>query len=153
MENYIFCIIKWVCEAIKWVISQCNDNAGFISAILAITAIVATIKVTKTPYEEKLHFNEYLFYDNEGIYTITIILTNIGNVPIMFDELSVYNGNKKVGECYDVYNNILKPGEMKEYEFYLSEINANEENKHKKMKIIAKSKNKKFKFKTDWAVG
>ena len=54
-------LFQWLTDSFADIVSLCNDNSGFISAILAVVTIVISIKIGRLPYQKKMFFCQYRF--------------------------------------------------------------------------------------------
>ena len=128
-------------------VQWCNDNAGFISAILtlltillSVIAIIVSIQTARLPYKKKLKlYSNYKFavwdtpYGNKSELSpmsITIGAVNLGNRPINLEFLGLgifVNGRlKKFTPLNRSLNckGIIECTEMKEVDYLLQELLA-----------------------------
>jgi len=127
------CFIQW-----------CNDNSGFLSALLSIIglimsmiAIIVSIKTARLPYKKKLLLNSTLSVGasirpglsaETSIIGITAAAINVGNRSISLTYLGY--AVKKDGKFNKLYpfsrdfdcTASLSPSEMKEVLFYTDEL-------------------------------
>lgn len=94
----------------KCIIEWCNENQGFMTAIMSIcslivsiTAVVISVVVASIPYRKKVaicSFNDCDFDDNGDVktYRVSIFITNIGNKRIKIRAVSVYWKGKLLGQ-------------------------------------------------------
>ena len=80
------CIIEW-----------CNQNQGFLSAILSFLAlalsvltIIMTYRLGKMPYKKKIKMIPALYKKNEDFY-IDLTLINSGNATICISNIGIFN--------------------------------------------------------------
>lgn len=95
-------------DFIEW----CNDNPGFVSALLTIMsialsviAIIVSIKVAKLPFKKKIAIAYYTnigIGSNDGIEFFTVEATNIGNRIIKVSFVGI--GFKKDCKWQKAYN-------------------------------------------------
>ena len=145
------CFIQW-----------CNDNTGFISAILSliglvlsVTAIVVSIRTARLPYNKKLLLGSFMSIGAgliPGGHTRTQIVgmsasaTNIGNRTVNISYLGYaikkdgrYNMIYPVNRDFDCKAS-LEPSEMSETQFYTDELLKcfSKENRKTKLFVYAK---------------
>lgn len=96
----MICIIEW-----------CNQNQGFLSAILSVLAlslslltIIMTYRLGKMPYKKKIKMIPALYKKNEDFY-IDLTLINSGNATICINNIGIFN------------NEMLNIGMPDEWEF------------------------------------
>lgn len=138
------------------VVDLCNENDGFISAILAIIALVISIKLARLPYQQKVSFHSYLDESKSGNLVLVLYVTNIGNCPIYVDELIAKEGKKTIGRCTKITcidNNILEPQRCYKYRIVLTGYNIEDLDKYETLNVKLISKKKSFKYQTNWAMG
>ena len=84
---------------INGIIEWCNDNQGFMAAILSvcslivsITAIMISILVANIPYRKKLAIWSYNDYENRDLqtYKVNIYILNVGNRGMRIKKASVF---------------------------------------------------------------
>lgn len=126
-------------------IEWCNNNTGFISAILSIVgillsliAIVVSIRTARLPYKRKIKvtsstdlyfsFIPILNKSTSSIHGITINAINVGNRDVTITYLGILiKSKRKKQKCYKIQdemkgNGLLKPTEMKSNTFLTQEI-------------------------------
>ena len=126
------------------IIQWCNDNTGFLTAILSliglvisITAIVVSIRTARMPYKKKLQLGSSVLIGTgivpgERISTSIIGLsasaTNIGNRTINITYLGyAVNKNGRFNMFYPINREFdskatLMPSEISESQFYKEEL-------------------------------
>lgn len=144
------------------IIQWCNENNGFLTAILSliglvlsVTAIVISVRTARLPYKKKLMLGSYMSLGASmipGVGAETQILgmsasaTNIGNRTVNITYLGY--AIKKDGRCNIMYpvnrefngKASLNPSEMAETQFYKDELLKcfSHENKKAKLFVYAK---------------
>jgi len=102
------------CGFVMW----CNQNQGFISAILSVLAlfisvmtIVMTYRLGRLPYKKKLKFVPNL-YKKENDFYLDVQIINAGNMTVCIDHISIAN-NKHLDVGISENNEmlVLKPCE------------------------------------------
>ena len=140
---------------VSYIIDLCNENNGFISAILTVMSIVLSIKLARLPYLKKVSFNSYLDKNSHGDIVLVIFIANIGNCPIYVDEIITKEGYRKT-ICSDTFNSfrvIIKPQEYREHRVVLRGYKPLRTNEYKPLRIVMKAGRKTFKYRIDWAMG
>lgn len=96
----MICIIEW-----------CNQNQGFLSAILSFLALalsvltmIMTYRLGKMPYKKKIKMIPALYKKNKDFY-IHLTLINSGNATICINNIGIFN------------NEMLNIGMPDEWEF------------------------------------
>ena len=146
-------------DFITTIVQLCNDNDGFISAILAVVAIVISIRIGRIPYLKKLSFYHYNDSDDTGEIIVHLYISNIADCPVYIDKLIAKEGYlKEIGRCNEVESTILSdrllsPHETHEYQIRLHGYKWSTDEKRKALRIILQSGHKYFKYRANWAMG
>ncbi len=146
----------WFIEQGMRFIELCNNNAGFISAILAAFTIVITIMIGRLPYKKKVSFYYYMVHNKRNGIDVFVYITNIGNCPIYADKLIAKDGFRKVistsNDINMVDNRIIQP--QKQYKFKITLDECTVENlSAKPLRIILKAGRRSFKYRANWEMG
>ena len=146
----------WFIEQFKIFVDLCNDNSGFISAILAVFTIIISIMIGRLPYKKKVSFYHYLDCNEKNDIEVFVYITNIGNCPIYADELIAKEGFRKTisssNDINMVDNRIIQPQHQYEYKITLDGYKC-ESIPSKPLRIILKAGRKSFKYRADWVMG
>lgn len=141
------------------IIEICNTNAGFISAVLAVTAIFISIQIGRIPYKKKLSFYHYNDSDETGDITVHVYVSNVGSCPIYIDKLIAEEWyRKEIGACEELQstilsNRLLNAYETREYQIHLEGYKWTSHDKRKALRIVLKSGRKSFRYRANWAMG
>ena len=157
----MFCnIINCLINSVKSLITLCNDNAGFISAILAVIAMLISIKIGKLPYQKKLSFYHYLDSDETKEIIATVYVSNIGSCPLYIDKLVAKEGFfKTIGQCEQISNTaliddrLLEPQKTCMFKIRLEGYKWDSQKKWHMLRFVLTAGRKKFSYKTNWAMG
>ena len=158
MEN-VNNAIDFIIRLIANLIILCNDNSGFISAILTIVTIVISIRIGKMPYEKKLVLYHYLDNDEADNVVVEIYVSNVGSCPIYVDSLVIKEGRFKViTQCNEftsllISDHLINAQETRNYSIKLPRYKIWSSRKRKALRIVLKAGNKTFRYKADWAMG
>ena len=94
----------------------CNQNQGFISAILTVVALFLSIltmtmtyKLGRMPYKKKLRFIPTLYNKGEELY-MDIVIINAGNATVCINNLTISNSDMlNIGMAEEMGLITLKP--------------------------------------------
>lgn len=138
----------------------CNENSGFISAILAVIAIFISIKIGRLPYQKKLSFYHYLDSDDTKEIIAIIIVSNIGSCPVYIDELLAKEGCFKIiGQCDGISSTalvddrLLKPQQTRTFKIRLNGYRYTSEEKWSTLWFVLRTGKKSFFYRANWAMG
>lgn len=143
-------------------IQWCNDNNGFIAAILSfiglvlsVTAIIASIRTARLPYKKKLLLGSHLSIAGGLTSTgqvkaqtmgIAASATNVGNRTVNISYLGYavkkngrYNYLFPINRDFDSKAS-LEPSEMAEAQFYTDELLMRFSDENRKMKLYVYAK-------------
>lgn len=144
---------------IKDVINLCNENDGFISAILTIVTTVLTIKLSLLPLKNKIKINYFCDEgENEFDYSFKLFIENVGNVPeyINYVEITddtgvyLYISSDQMKED----ERILPPQTVHCFSFDLENVeNIRQDLSKNHFNIKINTLKKEYTFKQIWAVG
>ena len=156
----VFNIIDCLIDLVKGFITLCNDNAGFISAILAVIAMFISIRIGRLPYQKKISFYHYLGSDETKEIIATVYVSNIGNCPLYIDELIAKEGRSKtIGRCKEISNAALieeKLLEAKKTRIFKIRLEGYKWTSHEKwrtLRFVLTTGRKSFSYRTDWTMG
>ena len=89
-------------ELMQTIVTWCNDNAGFASAVLAlgtiivsVIAIIVSLRTARLPYVKKIKITYGWYYGVAG-GGIHITATNIGNRPVTISMIGMLIKNKQI---------------------------------------------------------
>ena len=152
--------LKWLVDLFTNIVALCNENSGFISAILAVVTILISIKIGRLPYQKKMFFYHYLEGDEVGGINVVLMVTNVGSCPVYIDRLYIKEGYfKTIGDFTQISNTaiidekLIKPQETIEFQKDLRRYKWRSSRKRKPLRIILKSGRKTFRYKTNWGMG
>lgn len=148
------------------IINFCNQNSGFISAILSIVtivlsicAIVISIKTAMLPYTKKLRIYTGLDFDEDGNYTMEIYLYNLGNSPVYIKSIEV--SQKEIAPLclarlhseIPMEKHYLIPHMFCSFTLPLENCNAADNHENSYIDISIDTETKVFRKRINWAVG
>lgn len=157
----MFCnMMDHLIDLVKSLITLCNDNAGFISAILAVITILISVKIGRLPYQKKLSFYHYLGSDETEEIIATVYVSNIGNCPLYIDRLIAEEGFfKTIGQCERISNTtlmddrLLEPKKTYIFKIRLEGYKWTSQEKWRALRFVLTTGRKKFSYRTTWAMG
>ena len=160
MLTIFYSISGYLIDLGKSVVVLCNDNAGFISAILAVIAIVISVKIGRFPYQKKLSFYHYLSSDETEELIATVYVSNVGNCPVYLDELVAKEGYfKTIGRCEDISNTLmiedrlLEPKKTYIFKIPLKGYKWTSQEKRRPLRFVLTTGRKKFSYRANWGIG
>ena len=155
-RNVIDCLIDFS----QKLISLCNENAGFISAILAVTTMFISIKIGRLPYQKKISFYHYLGSDETKEIIATVYVSNIGNCPLYIDKLIAKEGFfKTIGLCEEISNTeliekrLLESKKTRVFKIRLEGYKWTSSEKWRTLRFVLITGRKKFSYRTNWTMG
>lgn len=131
----------------KYIISWCNSNQGFLSAILSIITIFISIltirmtyKIGKMPYKKSISVMPLLLKNQEK-YIMDVMIINTGLVTILIRNICITNNdNLVIGHCSKIEPEALQPNGFirREIEIYddIENIKKHELDLNNHIKII-----------------
>lgn len=153
-------IIDDLIDLTKSLIVLCNDNAGFISAILAVITILISVKIGRLPYQKKLSFYHYLGSDETKEIIATVYVSNIGDCPLYIDELIAKEGFfKTIGQCKQISNTtliddrLLEPRKTRLFKIRLEGYKWTSRERRRTLRFVLTTGRKKFSYRANWAMG
>ncbi len=83
------------------VIEWCNNNSGFVSAILSVVgimisviAVVVSIHTARMPYAKKIALSAGNYFTTDGSFGYHVSATNVGNRPVLITKIGFSVGDK-----------------------------------------------------------
>lgn len=157
----MFCsILGYLIGLAKNLIALCNDNAGFISAILAVITILISVKIGRLPYQKKLSFYHYLDSDETNEIIATVYVSNEGSCPVYIDKLIAKDGFfKTIGQCEQIPNTtliddrLLEPQKTLLFKIRLKGYRWNSQEKRGALRFILTTGRKNITYRTNWCIG
>lgn len=118
-------------ECIKSIIEWCNDNQGFISAVLSVLTIIISViaiyysnKVGKIPYRKKMQVIP-CYYEDNGNEIIEIMIINYGLMTLVISNISIKDSkNDCVGGTGILKPIVVKPSEYKRIKIQINDFNG-----------------------------
>ena len=119
---------------IQWsknIINVCNDNQGFISALLTIMTIIISViaiassnRIGSIPYKKKLKAIPCIYQEN-GHWMMDVMLINYGLMTLVIQEVAIKDAMKqRVGTVFEMQPIVLKPTECKTIGVYIDDRNG-----------------------------
>ena len=120
-------LIQWC----KDVINICNNNQGFISAILtvmtifiSVIAIITSNRIGKIPYKKKINAIPSIYKEN-GSWIIDVMIINHGLMTLVIRDIAVRDAKKSyVGGTHIMEPIVLMPAECKIISISISDHNG-----------------------------
>lgn len=114
----------------KHIIYICNENQGFISAVLTIMtilisviAIITSYKVGNIPYKKKLRAIPCVFQEN-GEWVMDVMLINYGLITLVLEGVVIKDAkNTHVGSTIKMEPIVLSSTECKRMRVYIDDHN------------------------------
>lgn len=118
-------------ECIKSIIEWCNDNQGFISAVLSVLTIIISViaiyysnKVGRIPYRKKMQVIP-CYYEKNGSPIIEMMVINYGLMTLVISHISIKDvKNDYVGSTLIEKPIVIKPSEYKKFEIQIDDHNG-----------------------------
>lgn len=118
-------------EYIKSIIEWCNENQGFISAILSVLTIIISViaiyfsnKVGKIPYKKKMKVIP-CYYEENSNPIIEIMLINYGLMTLVISHIVIKDLKKEyVGGTSMLEPIVVKPSECQKFEIIIEDYNG-----------------------------
>lgn len=115
----------------KHFINVCNENQGFISAVLTIMTIVISViaiitsyKVGNIPYQKKLRVIPCIFQD-DGEWVMEIMLINYGLITLVLEGVTIKDAKKaSVGSMFKIEPLVLAPTECERVRVSIDDHNG-----------------------------
>lgn len=114
------------------IIEWCNDNQGFLSAVLSITTVLISVlnlrfsyKIGKMPFKRKIYAEPSIYTGENGIEKIKILIVNHGLSTEVIHSISIKDKlGFSLGGTKGICPITLKPSEHKDIIFNISDENG-----------------------------
>lgn len=160
MLTIFYSILGYLIDLGKSIVVLCNDNAGFISAILAVITILISVKIGRLPYQKKLSFYHYLDSDETKEIIATLYVSNVGSCPVYIDKLIAKDGLfKTIGQCEQIPNTtliddrLLEPQNTLIFKIHLKGYRWNSQERRGVLRFVLTSGRKNFIHRANWCIG
>lgn len=152
---------------IKEFVLWCNENVGFLSAILSIVtilisviAIIVSLKTALLPYKQALKIIYYIEDNEDDVPEIYLTLMNIGNSPIGIDYIAIEqkqmhglplgmlgDGEQPLGPI----ERMIAPNSISEFVIVLDEYEPKQEENNFVIRVATTKRT--YKKRCDWGRG
>ena len=140
----------------KSIIAICNENEGFISALLTIVTTVLTVRLSLLPFKKKVIISDVCYGDGDSFESIDIYVANKGNEPIFIQSVRVTDDNGVTLVCVmndGLENNLLSPQAAQWYHYELDNFQYVDNVDDNHINIEIETVKKTYRHKSPWAYG